>query len=279
MSRKERPFKRLNFFILTGLLAVVLFVLLVSSMGENRRFGALQKIVVELIAPIQKGIGFIQGGVRNLWHDYLYLVGVQKENQLLRKEIARLQAKNNEYREAVVANIRLKKLLKFKETVPLPLLSTEVTGYDPTVWFKTMTINRGSNDGLQRGMAVVSDDGIIGQIIGVSLHYAKVLLITDRNSAVDVIVQRSRVRGVLKGASSGTCYLDYIGSREDVEVGDMIISSGLGGVFPKGLAIGRVTKVNRSRPGLFQDIEVAPCTDVSNIEEVLVVLEKSSLME
>ncbi|MEW6327361.1 MAG: rod shape-determining protein MreC [Thermodesulfobacteriota bacterium] len=279
MRKKERPLNRLKIFVLTGLLAVILFVLLVSGIGKNRDFGPGQKIGVELLAPVQKGIIFIQRGVSDFWHDYIYLVGVQKENRLLRKEIERLRSKNNDYREALIANIRLKKLLNFKETVPLPLLSAEVIGYDPTVWFKTMTINRGSDDGLQRGMAVISADGVVGQIISVSLHYAKVLLITDQNSAVDAIVQRSRVRGVLKGESGGVCYLDYVGIRDDVKPGDIIISSGVGGVFPKGLPVGRIIKVKSSRPGLFQDIEVVPCVDISDIEEVLVVLEKSSIME
>lgn len=279
MRKKERPLNRLKIFILTGLLAVILFVLLVSSIGKNRDFGPWQKVGVELFAPIQKGIVFIQRGIAAFGHDYIYLVGVQKENRLLRKEIERLRSKNNEYREAIIANIRFKKLLNFKETVPLPLLSAEVVGYDPTVWFKTMIISRGSDDGLQRGMAVISADGVVGQIISVSLHYAKVLLITDRNSAVDVIVQRSRVRGVLKGESGGVCSLDYVGIRDDVKPGDIVICSGVGGIFPKGLPVGRVIKAKSSRPGLFQDIEVVPCVNISDIEEALVVLEKSSIME
>ncbi len=279
MGKKEGTFRRLRFFIFTGFLALILFVLLVSNIGKNRDFGPLQKIITEVIAPLQKGVSFIQRGVAGIWRGYICLVEVQSENQALKREIERLRAKNNEYREAAVANIRLRKLLSFKETVPLPLLPAEVIGYDPSAWFKTIVINRGSNDGLQRGMAVVSADGIVGQTISVSMHYAKVLLITDRNSAVDVMAQTSRARGVLKGESGGPCYLDYVGMHEDVKPGDVIISSGLGGIFPKGLAIGRVTTVKRSRQGLFQNIEVAPCIDVSNLEEVLVVLEKSSLME
>src|SRR4030066_1001964 len=109
MRKKERPLNRLKIFILTGLLAVILFVLLVSSIGKNRDFGPWQKVGVELFAPIQKGIVFIQRGIAAFGHDYSYLVGVQKENRLLRKEIERLRSKNNEYREALLANIRFKK--------------------------------------------------------------------------------------------------------------------------------------------------------------------------
>lgn len=278
MRRKDRPFKRLRFLILTGLTVLFLLVLLVSGIGKNRDFGPWQKVIVEVISPVQKGINFVRQEVVNLWHGYIYLAGVQKENQLLKREIERLQARNNDYREAMVANIRLKKLLAFKETVPMPLLSAEVIAYDPTVWFKTIMINRGSSDGLQRGMAAVSDNGIVGQIISVSRHHAKVLLLTDRNSAVDCIVQRSRVRGILKGRG-GSCRLDYVGIREDVKCGDALISSGLGGIFRKGLPVGKVTGVRRFRSGVSQDIEVAPFVDLSKLEEVLVVLEKGSLME
>jgi rod shape-determining protein MreC len=279
MRKKEHPFKRLRFFVLTGLIVTALLVLLVSNIGKSRDFGTLQKLLVEVVAPVQHGLRLSQRGIGGIWERYISLVNTREENELLRKELKRLQAENSQYREAVVANIRYKKLLDFKEATPLPLLSALVVGYDPSVWFKTVMINHGSNDGLQKGMAVVCADGIAGQIVGVSLHYAKVLLITDGNSAVDGAVQRSRVRGVLKGASGRTCYLDYVDRRADVVAGDVVISSGLGGVFPKGLPLGRVTKVDRSRPGLFQEIEVSPAVDFSNIEEVFVVLLKDSLTE
>lgn len=277
--KKEKSHKRLQFFILTGIFATFLFVLLVSDIGRNKDLGTLQRLIVEVFAPIEQGISFVGGGFGNIWENYLNLINVQEENRMLREEIKKLQAKNNEYREERAANIRYKKLLSFKESSQLPVRSATVIGYDPSVWYKTVMINRGSNDGLQRGMAVVSADGIVGQIIGVSLHYAKILLVTDGNSAVDALIQRNRVRGILKGLSSRACQLDYVDSRDDVKSGDVVVSSGLGGIFPKGLPVGRVMNVERSRPGLFQYIEVEPAVDFSKIEEVLVILQRDSVME
>lgn len=279
MKKKEKSYKRLKFFILTGVFATSLFVLLVSDIGRNKDLGTLQKLIVEVFAPIEQGISFVGSGFGNLWENYLNLINVQEENRMLREEIKKLQAKNNEYREERAANIRYKKLLSFKESSQLPVKSATVIGYDPSVWYKTVMINRGSNDGLQRGMAVISADGIVGQIIGVSLHYAKILLVTDGNSAVDALIQRNRVRGILKGLSSRACQLDYVDSRDDVKSGDVVVSSGLGGIFPKGLPVGRVMNVERSRPGLFQYIEVEPAVDFSKIEEVLVILQRDSVME
>lgn len=279
MRKKEASFKRLKLFVFTGLAAIIVFVLLVSSIGKTKELGTFHKLLMELILPIQHGISFVQDGVSDIWYGYINLAGVEKNNELLRKEIKRLRAENNEYREALVANTRFKKLLDFKEAVPLPLFSASIIAYDPSVWFRTVMINHGSNDGLQKGMGVVCAEGVVGQVVGVTPHYAKVLLITDGNSAVDVTVQRTRARGILKGSSGRTCYLEYVDSREDIRPGDVIISSGLGGVFPKGLPMGRVTRVERSRPGLFQNIEVSPSIDLSKLEEVFVILQKNPLTE
>jgi rod shape-determining protein MreC len=124
-------------------------------------------------------------------------------------------------------------------------------------------------------MAVVTSEGVVGRVIEVSLHTAKVLLITDPNSAMDVIVQRSRTQGIMEGKVEEVCVLKYVQKNEDVQVGDKVITSGLGGIFPKGLVTGTVTKVERKRPGIFQYIEVTPSVDFSRLEEVLILKEGS----
>jgi rod shape-determining protein MreC len=121
-----------------------------------------------------------------------------------------------------------------------------------------------------KDMAVVTSDGVVGRVIEVSLHTAKVLLITDPNSAMDVIVQRSRTQGIMEGKVEEVCVLKYVQKNEDVQVGDKVITSGLGGIFPKGLMTGTVTRVERKRPGIFQYIEVTPSVDFSRLEEVLI---------
>ena len=135
-------------------------------------------------------------------------------------------------------------------------------------------MNQGENDGVAKDMAVATSEGVVGRVIEVSRNTAKVLLITDANSAVDVIVQRSRAQGILEGKIEETCILKYVQKSEEVQVGDRVITSGLGGIFPKGLVVGTVTKVDRKRPGIFQYIEVTPAVDLSKLEEVLILGEE-----
>jgi rod shape-determining protein MreC len=131
-------------------------------------------------------------------------------------------------------------------------------------------VNKGEKDGVAKDMAVVTSEGVVGRVIEVSLHTAKVLLMTDPNSAMDVIVQRSRTQGIMEGKVEEVCVLKYVQKNEDVQVGDKVITSGLGGIFPKGLMTGTVTKVERKRPGIFQYIEITPSVDFSRLEEVLI---------
>ncbi|MDH3557772.1 MAG: rod shape-determining protein MreC, partial [Deltaproteobacteria bacterium] len=139
--------------------------------------------------------------------------------------------------------------------------------------FQTILIDKGRSDGVTQDMAVVSAEGLMGRVIGVSSHHAKVLLILDANSAVDALIQRSRVRGVLVGLGVDLCLLKYVQRNEDVQVGDQVISSGMGGVFPKGLLLGTVQEVVRGSSGLFQRVEVKPAANFNRLEEVMVVIQ------
>ena len=144
---------------------------------------------------------------------------------------------------------------------------------DPSAWYKTVILDKGKDDGVQKGFAVVIPEGVVGQVMEVSAHYSKVLLIIDPNSAVDTLVQRTRARGVIKGESSGRCVFKYVLRKYDIKVGDRVVSSGLDGVFPKGLPIGTVQRIE-SQPGdlFYKRIEVQPTVDIHKIEEVLIVV-------
>ena len=148
-----------------------------------------------------------------------------------------------------------------------------MVAFDPSGWFQTILIDKGRNDGVVLDMAVVSAEGLVGRVIGVGKHHAKVLLILDGNSAVDAYIQSSRARGVLVGLGRELCLLKYVQRNEDVQVGDKVISSGMGGVFPKGLLVGTVQGVVRGSSGLFQRVEVEPAVNFSRLEEVMVVIQ------
>jgi rod shape-determining protein MreC len=232
-----------------------------------------ESLVVTIVSPVQKVVRGVIGGVGGVWRGYFHLVGLERENEALKRELQELKLQMNKYREADLANKRLRALLNFKTSIPTPLLPAEVVAFDPSGWFQTILIDKGENDGVIRDMAVVSADGLVGRVIGVSGRHAKVLLILDGNSAVDALIQRSRARGILVGLGRNRCLLNYVQRNEDVQVGDPVISSGMGGVFPKGILLGKVQEVVRGNSGLFQTVEVEPAVDFSGLEEVMVVVQ------
>jgi rod shape-determining protein MreC len=145
-----------------------------------------------------------------------------------------------------------------------------VIGRDATGLARTLVIDRGEADGITKGAAALAPEGIVGQVFLASAHAARVLLIADHNSGVDALVQRTRARGIVQGTAEGGCGLKYVKRTEDVQVGDTVVTSGLDGVFPKGVPIGHVVAVDKQGQGLFQYAEVAPRVDFGQLEELLV---------
>lgn len=277
MKKRGKRTRQARTLLLFGVVLVLVLVFIVSSLGRGD-FNLLHKLSLEVMGATQSLSTSVSGYFGGVWHDYRELINVREENRRLREELSQYKAATTSYREAVAVNVRLEKLLELKETLPDPSISARVVGLDPSLWFKTLIIDRGSSDGVERGMPAVTVEGIVGQVISSSPHYAKVLLANDPNSAVDVIVQKNRVQGIIKG--DGTEFvLHYVLRNSDVEKGDHIITSGLGGVFPKGLPVGRVAEVVRAQRGLFQSIRVEPAADFSRLEHLLIIMKKSSLAE
>lgn len=260
-------------FIIPILIFLLALSLISANLHSRENMSFFESLVVGITSPVQKAVWGIIGGVGSVWRGYFYLVGLEKENQALKRELQELKLQMNRYREADLANERLRALLNFKKSIATPLLPAQVVAFDPSGWFQTILIDKGRNDGVVQDMAVVSAEGLVGRIIGVGSHHAKVLLILDGNSAVDGYIQRSRARGVLVGLGLELCLLKYVQRNEDVQVGDQVISSGMGGVFPKGLHVGTVQEVVRGSSGLFQRVEVKPAVNFSRLEEVLVVIQ------
>ena len=232
-------------------------------------------IIWSLCPQFQKLIKYSISSTKEFWLNYFHLVKVRHENRLLKSEIFALRIANSRYRELLATQERIEELLQFKQTISRPVLAAQVIGLDPTGWFKSIIIDKGKRVGLRLDMPVVNAFGVVGRVVSVSPNYAKVLLIIDQNSAVDCLVQRSRDRGMLKGLMSEICTLDYVAKSDDVVKGDIVVTSGLGGVFPKGLPVGRVLTVKEMRGELFKEIEIKPAVDFSKLEEVLVILEEN----
>jgi rod shape-determining protein MreC len=261
-------------------LATVIFLLLLSalilmSLRVQQRQGVafVDALVMEIVSPFQKASTFLIKTVHGVFRNYVVLIHLQKENLMLKQKIAELQRENYQMKEMAYAHERLQKLLQFREKISPPVIAAEVIGGDPSSWFKSITLNKGEKHGIRKGMAVIEPEGVVGQILKTAPYHSTVLLITDYNSAVDAIVQRTRAKAIVEGRGENRCQLKYLLRSEDVNVGDVVVTSGLGGSFPKGLMVGEIRKVEKKEYGIFQYAELVPNVDLTKLEEVLVIPE------
>ncbi|HPC03377.1 MAG TPA: rod shape-determining protein MreC [Syntrophales bacterium] len=258
--------------LLAAFMAVLFLIPLAFLVKPSGTTGYFRKMVLEVVLPLE---GVFQESIRKVgesWKRYLLLVHAEKENQELRSEVNRLKNRINELREADLESRRLRRLMGLSEAVSLPMTAARVTGAERTSVFHVLYISKGTAHGIRPGMPVLTDIGVGGRIIEASWHASKVLLITDFNSNVDALVQRSRVQGILQGAGPEGCVLKYVPSSGDVQAGDEVITSGLVGIFPKGFLLGTVSRVEKEKTGLFQKIVVKPAVDPALLEEVMVLL-------
>ncbi|HXE97531.1 MAG TPA: rod shape-determining protein MreC [Dongiaceae bacterium] len=263
--------KKYMYPLLTGI--GILAALLVFSLNvpRNREANIIERSVLSVLSPLLRPVSRISGFIEDVWDGYIRLVDTHRENLRLREDIRSLNLRILEENEALLANQRLERLLDMKKGVKEPTIAATVIGEDITSWFRTLVINRGSSSGIREGMAVISADGVIGQTVKVSSSASRVLLLTDHASGISATIQRSRARGVVKGKGEMLCTLEFTTREEDVKVGDTVITSGIGGVFPKGFPIGEVTMVKRGEYGIFQTVSIRPAANLPHLEEVLVV--------
>ncbi|PKN38994.1 MAG: rod shape-determining protein MreC [Deltaproteobacteria bacterium HGW-Deltaproteobacteria-2] len=258
----------------TAILIIALLVIALMMLSFNLKYGAeggfFSKIVLQAVAPVQKGLNASIKSIRDAWLHYIFLVGIEEENKNLKKKINELKSVIISYQESYLEAQRLKKLLSLTDDYNYNFIPARVIGREQAALSKTILINKGTVQGLKTGMPVVVPPGLIGRLVDVSWHASKVLLFIDENSNIDAIVQRTRMQGIISGAGSRGLILKYISKTQDVQEGDVIISSGMGGVFPKGLLIGQVSHVDRLEASLFLKINVAPFVDFSKLEEVLI---------
>jgi len=255
-------------FVAALLVIVLTMIFLNLKYSSDRSF--LREIVLEAVAPAQKALSVSILNVKNGWLRYMALVGIEEENKNLKKKIGELTAMNLSYQESYKEAQRLKKLLAFSDENKYHFISARVIGREQAALSRTVLIDKGSAHGLKIGMPVVAPPGLIGRLVDVSWHASRVLLFIDENSNIDAVVQRNRTQGIISGAGSRGMILKYISKTQDVKEGDVIVSSGMGGVFPKGLLIGQVSHVDRQEASLFLKIKVVPFVDLSKLEEILI---------
>jgi rod shape-determining protein MreC len=268
-------FLRRNRLLATAALFLVVAAALVVRTGTTPsrwRDDGLGRLFLEVMAPLQR-VGMATGrSVADAWQGAAGLWGARQEAETLRARVVELERDTARLADAELENARLRDLLAFRETLTGELLTARVIGHDPAALSRTISIGQGSAAGVVQGAAVLAPGGLVGQVILVSPHAARVLLITDHNSGVDAVVQRTRGRGIVEGTADGRCSLRFVKRTEDLQVGDLVVSSGLEGIFPRGLPVGRIGAVDKQGQGLFQYAQVDPTVDVDKLEEVLVTL-------
>jgi rod shape-determining protein MreC len=257
--------------LLLILTLLLVFSVLSLSLKRSPALSKVQGLIVAMTAPGLEGLEYVGRKANHLWEGYFYLVGARRQNAELQRQLEEYKQREVSFQEAQQALTRLEGLLDLKRQVALPVIGARIIAYDPTLWSRSAIINQGKAQGVKDGLPVLAPQGIVGRIVGVYPEYSKVMLIVDRKSSADAMVQRTRVRGMLKGQGGNRCVLEFVPKSADVQVGDLVLASGLVGLYPKGLVLGKVTAANKKNPGVFQEIEVTPSVDLSTLEEVLVV--------
>lgn len=263
--RKNRPLVFAGVLLLTALLWYSV------NLRQKDETNFLESVVLRATGPVQAALDRAIVGAADIWGHYLYLVDTSEDNQALVKENRTLRAVLAQSDEVRLENERLRLLLEFKEAQAFDTLPARVIAEDASSWFRTVMIDKGSEQGVTEGMPVVVAEGVVGRVVRSSPRFSRILLITDASSAVASLLQDNRARGVCRGKGEQLVF-DFVLRQEEVGIGDRVVTSGMGGVFPKGLVVGRVKGVNRQEFGLFQEIEVTPSVDFSHLEEVLILL-------
>jgi rod shape-determining protein MreC len=256
------------------LLALPFFVLR-ANLTDPSRVNAIDRAILEFSAPIQYSTTQLAQGISAVLQEYVYLVDVKRDNDRLRAENRRLHEDNNRLASADTENRRLRRLLQLRDELRGNLLSAQVIGKDVSPYFRVtrVVLDRGERDHVRPGMPVLTADGLVGQIRRAFSRYADVLLTADKTSAIDVVIQRNGARGMLKGTGaedSYMCRLEQLSRDDDVQPGDVVVTSGLGQRFPASILVGHIKDVVKREYGLYQEATVTPAVNFSRLEEVVV---------
>jgi rod shape-determining protein MreC len=259
--------------VMFGLLMVGQIILVSAQVTTRSGPKLLSLVLFETFSRVQRGAAGVVHGTTDVWSNYAALRHVRDENEALRRQVSDLQVKLQEEHALAARSERLQQLLDLRNTAAVPTLAAEVIAGNPNPGMRTVTIDRGTADGVQADMAVIAPQGVVGRIVGpVATHAARVQLIVDRNAAAGAITERARAGGMVLGSDDDPpLKMDLVPNLSDVKPGDQVVSSGVDGIYPKGFMIGRIESVER-KSGLYLSITVRPAVNFAGLEEVLVVM-------
>lgn len=273
MSKMTSFIRRHQITIVSVVLVLLSLHLALTDRRETSRGIVFKEAVSYAVSPLQRAFIGAKDAVTGVFEDYLALIGLKKENDSLKDSLSAMEAENNRLREEAKLNERLRGLLEYRDNAPFETIVASVLAFDIDKWTRTAVINKGEEDGLRKDLAVITPLGAVGRVTHVNAHTSRVLLNTDLRSNIDVIVQRTRTKGVAEGNGTDGIILKYVRELDDVQVGDELITSGFSGIFPKGLQVGEVRKIEKGKDNFFKHIEVIPRVDIYRLEDVLVVTE------
>jgi rod shape-determining protein MreC len=275
--------RRLGAPIVFGALALVATITMVSDRRTledgGRDLPWWQGALLDVAAPFQRLVAAPVDAAGDVWDGYLSLLDVRRENGSLRSRIAELEEEDLQYREALVASTHLQNIAAMRDEFEIPMQPSEVVGLDVSPWFRSVLVDRGTQHGVSAGNPVITPNGVVGLVTATSRSAAKTMLLLDRQSAINGIVQRSRARGIARGLGTDKLEFEFVVRGGDVEVGDVVITSGLGGVYPKGLRIGNVPAVSDPGGRLMQVASVEPAVDFGRLEQVFVMMRRGPAMD
>lgn len=256
--------------ILTTALVLSFLLMTLQVRHETAVVTLTRQALLFVVSPFIKVTAASIQGVTDIWRDYVDLRALREENKRLQLETTTLKRRLDQLQEQALETQRLERLLAMRQASQAEFLTARVVGKDATNWFKTILLDRGSADGIRRNQPVLAPDGLVGRVVEVTPNSARVQLLTDPVSAVGGLIQRTRVTGIVSGNLGAGARVRYLPLMADVAVGDEVVTSGMGGVFPKGILIGRITSVERKSGALFQEATLQSAVDLSRLEEVLI---------
>ena len=269
--------RRYRDFAIVLLALAVPFWFLRASMRDPRNVTGPDRVIVRLAAPVQWGAAAVARMMSNIWGEYIYLFDVQEDNRNLASQNARLRERVRKLEGLEEENRRLRRLLELKQNLRADVVSAQVIGKNTNEFFRVLrvTLDRETRENLPANLPVLAQDGVVGTTLKTAGDHVDVRLVVDAGSGVDVIVQRTGARGFVRGTGDENkyaCSVEYVQRTDEVEVGDLLVTSGVGRRFPKGIPVGTVTQVVKRDFGIYQQVVATPAVDFSRLEEVLIVM-------
>lgn len=268
--------------VVAGLIAAAVVSMVVNRRALNpsgRDLPAWLGSLMDVAVPVQKTVAMPFEAIRDGWDHYVALVDAEHDNESLRVEVDRLVEENLQLREALVASGRLQRIAEMRQRYEIPMLPAELVGVDVSPWFRSVLLDRGRDRGVRSGMPVISAQGLVGLVTATSRTAAKAMLVLDSQTAIDGVIQRSRSRGIVRGRGADSLRFEFVVRGSDVKPDDQVITSGLGGVYPKGLLIGTVVGISEPGSQLLQTATIQPAVDFGRLEQVFVMLRRGPAME